>query len=152
MNEVDFPKIGSLTDLSTKVDRILDQINNVNKGTAKYPNWLVPDTGYEIIYIAPLRMIYFVFSPFPWDVKQLSHLIGVFDASLYMFLTYLIFLNRKRIFSDPSLKIILLLLLVYIFVYGIGVGNFGTGIRHRSKIAIMFIILAAPLLPNLFFQ
>ena len=116
LNEVSFPKIGSLTDLSTKVDRILDQINNVNKGTAKYPNWLVPDTGYEIIYIAPLRMIYFVFSPFPWDVKQLSHLIGVFDASLYMFLTYLIFLNRKRIFSDPSLKIILLLYL-HIYLY-----------------------------------
>ena len=152
LNEVSFPKIGSLTDLSTKVDRILDQINNVNKGTAKYPNWLVPDTGYEIIYIAPLRMIYFVFSPFPWDVKQLSHLIGVFDASLYMFLTYLIFLNRKRIFSDPSLKIILLLLLVYIFVFGIGVGKFGTGIRHRSKIVIMFIILAAPLLPKFIFS
>ena len=66
LNEVDFPKIGSLTDLSTKVDRILDQINNVNKGTAKYPSWLVPETGYEIIYTAPLRMIYFVFSPFPW--------------------------------------------------------------------------------------
>ena len=51
LNEVSFPKIGSLTDLSTKVDRILDQINNVNKGTAKYPNWLVPDTGYEIIIL-----------------------------------------------------------------------------------------------------
>ena len=34
----------------------------------------------------------------------------------------------------------------YIFVFGIGVGNFGTGIRHRSKFVVLFILLAAPLL------
>ena len=49
----------------------------------------------------------------------------------------------------PTLKIILILLLAYLVVYGIGVGNFGTGIRHRSKFAIIFIILAAPLLPKI---
>ncbi len=151
ISDITFPKIGSLTDFDAKIERILDQINNVNKGSAKYPEWLVPKTTVEIFYTAPFRMIYFVFSPFPWDVNQAIHLIGMIDGILYMLLAYLIFCNRKNILSDPSLRIIFLLLITYIFIYGIGVGNFGTGIRHRSKFVVMFILLAAPLLPKFIF-
>ena len=86
------------------------------------------------------------------SINKTNHLVGMFDGVLYMFLTYLIFRNRKIILSNPSLKIILLLLLMYILIYGIGVGNFGTGIRHRSKFAIIFILLAAPLLPKFIFS
>jgi len=46
----------------------------------------------------------------------------------------------------------LILLLSYLFVFGIGVGNFGTGIRHRSKFVVMFILLAAPLLKKIVFK
>ena len=128
---------------------ILIKIKNFDKGSAKYPRWLVPETTNEIIYKSPFRIVYFVFAPFPWDIKKFSHLIGMFDALIYIFLSYLIWRNKKVILSDPTLKIILILLLAYLVVYGIGVGNFGTGIRHRSKFAIIFIILAAPLLPKI---
>ena len=37
-------------------------------------------------------------------------------------------------------------------VFGIGVGNFGSGIRHRSKFVVLFILLAAPLLKKFFYQ
>ena len=58
----------------------------------------------------------------------------------------------KNIWKDPALRIILIILLAYIFVFGMGVGNFGTGIRHRSKFVIMFILLAGPLLKKLMFK
>ena len=99
----------------------------------------------------PIKGIYFIFSPFPWDVKKSSHLMGMFDGFLHLFLTYLIFRNRKAIWADPALRIIFLMLLVYIAVYGVAIGNFGTGIRHRAKFIIMFILLAAPLLPKFIF-
>ena len=75
----------------------------------------------------------------------------MFDALLYMYLTFLILKNLKVIWKDPALRIILILLLSYIFVFGIGVGNFGTGIRHRSKFAVLFILLAAPFLKKFIF-
>jgi hypothetical protein len=53
VGEINIPKIGlvgSLTDLDRKADVILDQIKNVNKGTAKYPSWAVPDTKNEILF------------------------------------------------------------------------------------------------------
>ena len=95
--------------------------------------------------------MYFIFAPFPWNVNKLSHLTGMFDAFLYTYLTYLIFRNIKYIWRDPSLRFILIILLSYIFIFGFGVGNFGTGIRHRSKLVIMFILLAAPLIKRFIF-
>ena len=151
---INIPKIGNvgtLMDFDRKSWVILDQIKNVNIGTAKYPSWAVPSSKSEILFKSPIRMVYFVFSPFPWDIKKFNHLIGLLDAILYMFLSYLIFQNRKIILDDPALKIILIILFTYILIYGLGSGNFGTSIRHRSKFAVIFILLAAPLLPKFIF-
>ena len=71
------------------------------------------------------------------------------DSFLYMYLSFLILRNIKTIWKDPALRIVLLLLVSYIFVFGFGVGNFGTGIRHRSKFALLFILLAGPLIKKI---
>ena len=68
-----------------------------------------------------------------------------------MILAYCIFCNRKAIWKDPALRILSMILLSYIIVYGVGVGNFGSGIRHRSKFTIEFILLAAPFIPKIYF-
>ena len=76
----------------------------------------------------------------------------MFDAFLYMYLSFLILINLKFILKDPVLRIFLLILMAYIFVFGIGVGNFGTGIRHRSKFVVILILLAAPLLKRIVYK
>ena len=73
------------------------------------------------------------------------------DGFLYLILFYFIFRNRKSIWENPALRIILLIFIAYLFVYGIGVSNFGAGIRHRSKFAIEMILLAGPFLPKFIF-
>ena len=93
-----------------------------------------------------------MYAPFPWDILKPKHFIGMFDAFLYMYLSILIFKNRKYIWKDKVLRIILIMLLSYIFVFGIGVGNFGTGIRHRSKFVIIMLLLAAPLIKKFIFS
>ena len=47
------------------------------------------------------------------------------------------------------MRVLLIILLSYLIVFGVGVGNFGTGIRHRSKFVIIFILLAAPFIKRL---
>ena len=143
----EIPKLGSFKDI-IQVERILIQTKNSTEGDASYPKWLIIDSPVELIYKGPIRMVYFVFSPFPWNITKMSHLIGMMDAFFYMYLVYLIFLNQKTIRLDNTLKIILIILLVYILLFGIAVGNFGTGIRHRAKFVLIFILLAAPLLPK----
>lgn len=126
-------------------------INLKIKGDAAYPKWTKIDSNIEFLYKIPIRAVYFIFSPFPWDVKKISHLIGLLDSFLYMILVYLIFCNRKAIWKNPALRIILIILISYIIIYGLGVSNFGSGIRHRSKFVIEFILLAAPLIPKFIF-
>ena len=134
------------------VDFILKKTVLNTRGTASWPKWTIPTSPSELLYKSPIRSIYFISAPFPWDVKEIRHLIGMFDAFLYIYLTFLILKNFKVIWRDPVLKVILIILVCYVIVYGIGVGNFGTGIRHRSKFTAMFILLAAPWLKGFIFS
>ena len=143
---------GALLDIDNALERIVKKAREFDRGTAKYPNWAVPKDESEVFYKGPIRIIYFLYAPFPWDIKKNSHFVGMFDGFFYIFLTYLILYNRKIIWADPALRIILLILLTYILVYGIGIGNFGTGLRHRSKFVVIFILLTAPFLPKLTFS
>lgn len=150
-NKIYVPYLGTF-EKGTNLEFLSIKTSQSTAGEASWPKWTVAKSPIELIYKGPIRSIYFMFSPFPWDVKKTQHLIGMFDAFLYMYLTVLILLNIKLIWKDPCLRIILILLLVYIFVFGIGVGNFGTGIRHRSKFALIFILLAGPLLKKIVFK
>ena len=127
-------------------------INLKVKGGAAYPEWTKIDTNIEFLYKVPIRAVYFLFSPFPWEINRLSHLAGLLDSFLYMILAYLIFQNRKVIWKDPALRTMLIILFSYFIIYGVGVGNFGSGIRHRTKFTIELILLAAPLLPRFIFS
>lgn len=132
------------------LDRTRNKVINVKMmGGAVYPEWMKINSNIEYLYKAPARMIYFALSPFPWDIKNPRHLLGLFDSLFYVFLTFLIFCNLKNIKNDKALKVILIVLLAYFFVFGLGVGNFGTAIRHRVKFVFWMILLAAPLIPKL---
>ena len=144
-NKIYVPYLGNFKD-STDIVNLQAKTKNATRGTASWPEWTKINSPIELVYKAPVRSLYLVFAPFPWDVSHSRHLIGMFDAFLYMYLSFLILMNIKVIWKDPVLKTILIILLSYLFVFGIGVGNFGTGIRHRSKFVVMFILLAGPLL------
>ncbi len=131
---------------------ILEKTKLSTMGNASYPKWLIANSINELFYKIPIRSFYFLFSPFPWDIKEFKHLIGFFDSILYIYLTSLIVYNLKFILKDKALRIIFLILLTYLIVFGVGVGNFGSGIRHRSKFVIMFILLAAPLIKKIVFK
>ena len=149
-NKINVPYLGTFKD-STNVKDLQQKTKGATRGTASWPEWTKINSTTEMIYKAPIRSIYLIFAPFPWDVNKTRHLVGMFDAFLYMYLSFLILINIKFILRDRVLRTFLFILLAYIFVFGIGVGNFGTGIRHRSKFVVVFILLAAPLLKRFIF-
>ena len=147
LNSDSIPKIGFLSkNYDSQI--LLNKIENRNKNDAAYPEWTIPKTELEIIYKAPIRVIYFIFSPFLWDVKKNSHLIGFFDGVFHLILVFLFIKNFKSIWSDRTLRIIFIILASYFLIFGIGTGNFGTGIRHRTKFLIILMIMVAPWIPK----
>ena len=113
--------------------------------------WTIPKTEFELIYKAPIRVIYFIFSPFLWDIKKIVHTLGLFDGMFHIMLFILFIKNFKSIWSDQTLRIILIILASYLIFYGLATGNFGTGLRHRTKFIIISILMVAPWIPRLVF-
>jgi len=148
LNKIFIPKIGYFEDLN--LGYILRELNARMIGQSSYGDWAIinsESTLFEIFYKSILRIIYFLFSPFPWDVQKPAHIIGMMDGFLYLFLFYLMICNRKIIWNDIFLRITFIILLTYFFIFAIGVSNFGAGLRHRSKFVIEIILLIAPLIP-----
>ena len=146
-NNIYVPYLGTF-EQSINLGYLTDNISKRMKGDASYAEWTNINSPVEFFYKGFLRMLYFLFSPFPWNISKPTHVIGCIDGILYMILVYLIILNRKIIWKDPALRIILLILIFYFLIFGIGTSNFGAGLRHRSKFVIELIILAAPLIPK----
>lgn len=150
---ISLPKIGSFQQAMSD-ERIIGIVESRTRGSggeegAVYPEWTQPSSAAELFIKAPVRMAYFLFSPFPWDVRNPAHLIGLFDGMLYILLVFLLWRNRRAIWANPAARAMLFITLGYVLVFSFGVGNFGTGLRHRAKFVAGLIILAAPLLPML---
>jgi hypothetical protein len=126
------------------LEKIIYQINASIRGGSKYPSFLYIEHKSEFFFQIILRIFYFLYSPFVWDIEKTYHIIGFFDGLLYFILTIYIIINWHAIWRNPILQIFILMFVFYMIVHAIGVGNFGTGIRHRSKFVVLLIILAAP--------
>jgi len=120
-----------------------------HSGNAVYPEWTIPETVGDLVWAVPLKITYLLFSPFPWDIKTPSHLIGLIDSLLYLGLVIIIFLNIKTIWRNEAARTVLLVILPFVFAYGIGTSNFGTSLRHRAKFAGVLIMLASSWLARL---
>ena len=161
MGYYSIPKIGNISnfgnvkdkdkiELQKVEDRLIWKIETATRSSgdrdtgAGYPSWTVPKNLIELIYLAPVRMSYFLYSPFPWDIKRFTHLIGLLDVFFYLYLSFCIVRNRKILYENPQTRFLIIILFMYIFAYSFGVGNFGTGIRHRLKFIGVLIAIAAP--------
>jgi hypothetical protein len=153
---ISVPKLGTF-DQAVNVEHLLRNIDVVTRGSdgevgASYPQWAKPSTPIDLLYKGPIRVVYFIFSPFPWDIRKAMQLIGLLDSLLYMALVFLIWRNRKAIWADRASRNILLVLIAYFLIFGLAIGNYGAAIRHRSKFVGALIVLAAPMLPKLIFS
>ena len=121
-------------------------------GEASYPDWLNPNSSVELFYKGPIRIIYFIFSPFPWDVEKFAHIAAMFDGIVFVIFGFLILRNKKAILNNLALRSIFLIMITYFVVFGLAMGNFGTAIRHRTKFLISIILIIAPFIPKLVFR
>lgn len=135
------PKIGSVYE-ALAAETLVTSATYAFRGDAAYPAWILPQTPTDVWLKLPLRMIYFLFSPFPWDIRSSHHIIGLLDGFLYLYLAFMIWRGRHAIYKNLVARWILAIVFGVILTFALGVGNFGTGIRHRAKVAVPVVVLA----------
>lgn len=127
------------------VDSIED-IANVNKSAgSSYVQYVGDSKSIRniVIYTIP-RIVYFLYSPFPWQWRGLADAIAFFFSStFYIAVTWSILrclLSRKNNKRRPIVVMLAMLIATTIFVFGWGVSNSGTAARHREKLTMLFAI------------
>ncbi|MEA3250997.1 MAG: hypothetical protein U9Q35_05385 [Pseudomonadota bacterium] len=131
------------TDKASITQQIESEFVGEPVGGSSYPVAIATGNPITQPWLIPARIVYFLFSPFPWDIKSPVHLFGFISSGLYVFLVWRIFKSWKKIKHKQECLALLIMLAVLIFVFAIGVTNIGTAIRHKTKFLVLFVVLAA---------
>lgn len=134
-----FNGIQSVTDILEKGQYVAGNTAYVTK---------TPKNLVDLVIQTPYRFFMFSISPLPWQVKDVGTIIAlVIDAIPQYFIMYFMinYILKIKYEDNQSKSIKIAMICIFIFVYimfGWGTANFGTAMRHRSKISPMMIIIA----------
>jgi len=144
------------------IDKIIDLLNAEDvwkalittqtayqSGRAAFPAFLIQDSLLEMILVIPIRFLYFVFSPFVWEVSAAADVFGLIDALILIILFWNIFKFKRYGQNRHEVKIMAFFLLLTLLATSLGVNNIGAAIRHRAKFIPIIISLASY---NLFYN
>ena len=139
-SEMLLSKIGNIEDVS-------DIANTLDYGDSTYAQYVGDSSSISnmVKYTIP-RIVYFLFSPFPWQWRGLSDIIAFLFSSLFYFIS--IYSAVKNYFSytksNRNMVIaIIILTACIVFIFSWGVANTGTAARHRDKMVILIATLLA---------
>lgn len=124
-------------------DAIEERFNREARGGSAYPGFIAQGNPYTQPWLIPARIVYFHFSPFPWDLRSPRQILGVVSSVLYAFLAWRLYRGWHQIKYREEALALLLIFGAITFIFAIGVTNIGTAIRHKTKLLGLFVILAA---------
>jgi hypothetical protein len=122
------------------------------RGGSAYPGAIATGNPYTQPWLIPARIVYFHFSPFPWDVRSPRHVLGLLSSWLYLFLAWRVYKGWDNLKHKEECVAMLFIFGALTFIFAIGVTNVGTAIRHKTKLLALFVILAASSFDRLRFR
>jgi 4-amino-4-deoxy-L-arabinose transferase-like glycosyltransferase len=148
LSTLNIPYLGNITNIFS-LSRIVFQAEVTNIGGSVYPGWLIPNSISSFFLLIFPRLVYFLFSPFIWDIKAINHLLGLVDGIMILFLFYFIIKGLLLKKLNNFVSILLIILIPLLITYSWGVGNFGTALRHRVKFIPVFIAISTIYVPKI---
>jgi len=125
---------GSLVDI---------QISTARDRTA-YMSDVSASNYVDLLFQMPLRTVYFIVLPLPWQIQNKMDAVGAFDAMLYTILIGFLIVRLKRIVKNAGSRAILIVSLATILTFAFATSNYGTAIRHRTKFIALLLVLLPP--------
>lgn len=112
------------------------------RSRAAYLEGYTARTPLQAVGQLPLRVFYFLFSPFPWQIENLGDLIAAIDGIAFAIITIIIIRHVMRRSLHPFSVLILILATSAILVLAMTTSNYGTAVRHRAKLLPTLVIVA----------
>ncbi|WP_263790770.1 glycosyltransferase family 39 protein [Salinibacter sp.] len=133
--------VGDLTSIDVEV--FTRMVQDRARGEAAYLENVYPTSFFDIAWQAPLRIIYFLISPFPWHISSVSHAVAMSDVALHLVVFLGLWRSRHLILNDRGALAVVAVLIVAIGAFAVVTSNFGTAMRHRAKFLPIFAALWA---------
>lgn len=129
-------------------DSEADLLTSTNRrgGGSQYLTGLTVTSYVDMIRYGPLRAVYFLASPMPWDWRDFTDMFTFVADSLFYLGAPIYFVFRRRALDRQERVLgysLLLLIVISSLIFGAGVSNAGTAVRHRFKLSAIFMMLAA---------
>lgn len=141
-------ELGKGVEISADLDSIAGTVSakfqRDASGGSAFPTFVAVGDPFTQPWLIPLRVVYFLYSPFPWDVRSPVHLLGVFAGALYMFLTYRAYRSYRELKQGRRTLVLHYMLLMLTLMFALGVTNSGTAIRHKAKFYVLLVVAASP--------
>lgn len=128
------------------IDTLSDVANTTNLGASSYLEYVGNSNsiGNMVLYTIP-RIVYFLFSPFPWQWRGIRDIIAFVFSSIFYLWAVKDAIDCIRHHGKHRNLVLALLIILFcvVFVFAWGVSNTGTATRHREKMVIIFGLLWA---------
>ena len=138
---------GELFGKMQNVENIDDVANTSDLGGSSYVQYVGNSSNpISMIIFTPLRIVFFLFSPFPWQWRGLSDIIAFFFSSLFFLYTAWCDIRFLKSGEKKNRTLVIALTIVAActaFVFAWGVSNTGTACRHRDKMTIIWGFILA---------
>jgi 4-amino-4-deoxy-L-arabinose transferase-like glycosyltransferase len=113
------------------------------RGRTAYLQNLTIRTPLDLVWQSPIRVGFFLFGPFVWQIRSPLDLFASAEGLIYLLLAWPIFRNRRRIWRNSGARGTLILMGSLVLVFALASSNYGTAMRHRAKAVPVMIALAA---------
>lgn len=129
------------------VDSIEDIASGSGLGGSSYARYVGnSETIGNMLRYTPARLVFFLFSPFPWHWRGLADIIAFFFNSLFYIWSMFSALRYVTSGRGKNRELVTALLIVAfcaLFVFAWGTSNTGTAIRHRDKMVVLYCVMLA---------
>ena len=134
------------------IESINTNVNNYSEGESVY---IVGDGQInsikDLIIYTPIRMIYFLTSPLPFQWRGLNDVIAFLCSSMFYLMTIIYSIRAYKIGNSKNIIIVFLMLAtISAIIYGWGVSNAGSALRHRDKFIINYAVMLAISLDSIY--
>jgi hypothetical protein len=125
----------------------LAQAAEAEAGGSTYLQGIYARNVFDLVWYLPLQAFYFLFSPMPWDVRNIFMLGSCLQAGIIFILCLQVFKKGHKILMDNNLLMLLLIsILISSLTLGLGVKNAGSAERWRLPSTLILMTMTTSIL------
>src|SRR5699024_7441519 len=126
---------------------IVTEMSYRTGGGSSYLEWMTYNSLLDLIIYSPIRLVYFVYTPFPWQITSMEQAFAFLESVLLIIMSYHILRGLKVLWETTERKRELFFIIVFcllgLIANGLVDSNVGTSIRHKLQYIFVFFILVS---------